>query len=173
MKCRAETILILRAMDNAAEKVILALRMCGEVAPTEDRLGSVRSLAQLQRLLFKLKDKHVMFRDDCEGDHKGYNAFHKALRAFNTMRLKKKTANTNGKPPSAAHGEAENGVNGSAASAVASGVTSAVASGVASSVDSGVTSDVASAGASVVASESNGVSPCDDEDGGASITNSR
>jgi len=76
------TVDVLKAMDSAVVSVINAVRTNGDLPPSEDRLGSARSLAQMQRLLLKLAEEYKGWKLDGAHSHKGYSAFHLALSAF-------------------------------------------------------------------------------------------
>jgi hypothetical protein len=131
MNCRAETISLLKTMDGAADRAIRVIREYGEIPPSEEHLGSARSLEQLQLLLNKIDDNGFLkkFRSDVnmeEGENaqRGYKAFHKAIRAFKPKRRRRKV-DSNSAVDDAASADAANGV---ASGDVANGVASSAAS---------------------------------------------
>ena len=159
MNCRAETISLLKTMDGAADRAIRVIREYGEIPPSEEHLGSARSLEQLQLLLNKIDDNGFLkkFRPDVnieegENTQRGYKAFHKAIRAFKPKRTRRKV-DRNSAVDDAASADAANGVaSGDVANGVAGSAASADVAISAASADAAV--NVASSNAvKVVASD--------------------
>lgn len=83
-ECRKETINIMKKMDDAAVKLISAAKEVTVVVPNNGMLGLTRTLEQTKRLLTKLQQEYDGFSTPGYDHHKGYLAFSKALRLFNT-----------------------------------------------------------------------------------------
>jgi len=84
-KCRKETILIMKRMDEAAVKLITAANaiLSEEIAEPNGMLGLPRTLAQTKRLLMKLQKEYHGYSEPDSGPgynhHKGYLSFSKAI----------------------------------------------------------------------------------------------
>ena len=131
---RAEIISLLKEMDGAAERAVKALRGFDEVPPSAERLGSARTLEQMQRLLHKIDlNGHLEhFKADVgEGDSAqlGYRAFARAKHVVNAKKRRKRKRTDNVADGAASAGVAATAATTEVASTVADDAASAGVAG--------------------------------------------